>query len=197
VPDRLESLGAAPLAERSAVLAVGSNAAPARLADKCGAAAVIPVARAKVAGWAAVYSAHISTYGSIAATLWSDPMSTSSLAVTFLDPHQLGILDASEANYVRVDLGPLIDGWEGSVTGYRSRRGALSFDGGPIRLAAVPARSPLPALGELEVLDEVAARSTLSADGTALATGVATGAIERTQILDWMVAGRSLPPPSG
>ncbi len=194
---RLAELGAASLGERSAVLAVGSNASPARLSDKCGFEAVVPVARVDVAGWAAVYSAHIAVYGSIAATLWVDSRSTTSLAVVFLDRGQLALVDATEPNYRRIDLGPLVDGWEGTVTGYVSRRGAVSFDGQPIRLVELAAQSPLRAMTQIEMLDEIAAGSGLASHGADLAAAVADGAIEPAQVTDWLADGRSLPTPIG
>ncbi len=192
---RLDELGQRPLRGRSAVLAVGSNASPARLADKCGVDAAVPVARVRVEGWAAVYSAHISAYGSIASTLWADLESMTSLAVAFFDSDQLRLVDDTEPNYRRVDLGKLVDGWQGTVTGYRSHRGALNFGGGVIRLSEVPADSPLISMTQVEVLDEVARLSGLARDGSALAKGVATDVIPRPQILDWMASGKSEQPP--
>lgn len=189
---RLDELGRPPLSDRLAVLAVGSNASPARLADKCGGEAAIPVVRVRVEGWAAVYSAHISTYGSIAATLWADVESTTSLAVAFFDSDQLRLVDDTEPNYRRVDLGRLVEGWQGTVTGYLSHKGALTLGGGVIRLSEVPADSPLISMTQLEVLDEVAHRSGLADGGAILADGVAKGVISRPRVVEWMASGRSV-----
>jgi hypothetical protein len=187
---RLLELGVAPMDERAAVVAVGSNASPARLADKCGPAAVIPVGRVTAVAWAAVYSAHISRYGSIAATLWPESASSTSLAITLLDADQLRAIDVTEPNYRRVDLGPLLGGRP--VTGYRSWRGALSLDGSPIRLAEIAASSPLPVLSQIEVLDAVARRSGLATSGSELATGVGSGTIAQETVIAWMGDGHAL-----
>lgn len=185
------------LAERIPVVAIGSNASPARLGEKLGEDAVVPVARVLVEGWAAVYSAHISSYGSISASLWPVPGAVTSVAVAFLDPQQLGVIDASEPNYRRVPVHVDAAVWSGTLTGYLSRRGALSFDEVPIRVDEVPGEGPLPAFDQPGILGEVAKRSGLAAGGYALAHGVGSGAIDRLEVTAWMAANASIDSPGG
>lgn len=191
---RLAELGVASFEERVAVVAAGSNASPARLVDKCGPDAVIPVIRTWLRGWAAVYSAHISRYGSIAASLWAQPESSTSVAITLLDAEQVRLVDATEPNYRRVDLGDLLGGPIGPITGYVTRRGALRIDESPIRLTELEATSPLRSLRQPEVLDLVAARSGLAGSGEQLSEGVRTGSIAQASVIDWMADGRSMKP---
>jgi hypothetical protein len=137
--------GADPLASRTAVLAVGSNAAPARLEEKRDGRPV-PVFRARVRDHSAVFSAHVSRYGAIAATLVRDPGAECHLHVTMLDAGQLDEVDRSEGNYARaaVDPGAVEVGVTevGPVERYASRLGPLLVDGAPVRLAEIPGASP-------------------------------------------------------
>jgi len=132
-------------AGRTAVLAIGSNGAPQRLARKFGPDAVVPVLPARLKDHAVVYAAAVTSYGSVPATLVEAPGATALVAVTFLDAHQLEIMHATEhlgRNYdlvhldgaIEVDDAPLA----GDVLAYRSRYGPLRVDGQPVRLAEVP-----------------------------------------------------------
>jgi hypothetical protein len=79
---------------RTPVLAIGSNQSPARLAQKFGhdAAHVIPVQRATLRNFDVVYSAHISRYGAVPAMLQTSQGASVTVAVTWLDDAQLGIM---------------------------------------------------------------------------------------------------------
>jgi len=103
----LERVGAAPMAARTPVVAVGSNASPAQLTRKFTNAGLVPsvlVAAVRVAGVAVGHSAHVSRPGYVPATPVPAPGRTSSLHVTWLDRAELAVLDATEPNYRRVRL---------------------------------------------------------------------------------------------
>lgn len=131
--------------DRTAVLAIGSNGAPQRLARKFGEDAVVPVLPARLKDHAVVYAAAVTSYGSVPATLMEAPGATALVALTFLDDAQLAIMNATEyvgRNYDLVSLpGPFeVDEAApvGEVLAYRSRYGPLRVDGRPVRLAEVP-----------------------------------------------------------
>ncbi len=152
----------APLAERHAVLAVGSNACPGRLLEKfgAGARAAIPVAAGTVDGTAAVHLAGVAAYGAIPATAWAAPGCRTRLWATLLDPAALAVLNASESvgrTYKLVALeAPLLlaDGTRiGPLYAYASGW-ALGLDGTAARLAVFDCDPDggLPALSQEEVL---------------------------------------------
>jgi hypothetical protein len=131
---------------RTAVIACGSNGAPARLIQKfAGTGARIPVTPAWLHGYAVVYSAHFTSYGALPATLHPWPGARTRLCVTWLDAGQLERMHESEGvgeryDYVlleQLELG--IDGHRvvASAGAYLSRRGPLAQDGRPVRLAEV------------------------------------------------------------
>lgn len=104
----LLSENAAPMDQRFAVLAIGSNAAPTQLAHKFsrrGVSAVIPIMQAQVSGLKVVPSAHLNRNGYVPAAPAAAPAATSrNVFVTFLDDEQLTLLDTTEPNYDRVTL---------------------------------------------------------------------------------------------
>lgn len=142
-----------------AVLAFGANASRAVLARKLGtdAAAGVTCLEAVVHGADTVFSAHVSPYGAIPATLHPSPGVVLTARLLVLDRARLAALDATEPNYERVPVpaavrvevpghGPV------AAQAYRSRHGALRLDGGPVALAAVPAdHRALPAWSQREV----------------------------------------------
>ena len=156
--------------KRSAVLSFGSNAAPEQLARKFSGLpgpVLIPVLRAELAGFDAVYSAHIARYGSVPAALAAAPGCAVQVFVNFLDDEQLRLMHRSEGvgrSYafsrledidLRLDGGGALD----RVCFYRSCAGVLVRDGLPIALAAIPARRRrFPALDQRGVLDWVRGR---------------------------------------
>jgi len=152
---------------RVPVIACGSNQSPEQLArkyDGVEAEVTIPVVRGWLADFDAVYSAHITTYGSIAATLQHRPGTTVALSVLWLTEEQLVRMHGTEApgeNYVytrldRLDLsldgGPVL----ATAWAYTSLHGCLIDDGGMAALAAMPARGrTLPAHHQHEILRRV------------------------------------------
>lgn len=145
---------ASPLIERTPVLAYGSNASPSQLARKYHhlADAVIPVLRADVNDVDVVYSAHISRYGAIPATLAASLGTTLHTFVTWLSDVELAVMHASElgapgavpGNYAFGELqGAMVSSESGlgdcPVYAYLSRFGALGIHEKPVALAAVAA----------------------------------------------------------
>jgi hypothetical protein len=131
---------------RTAVIACGSNGAPARLIQKfAGTGARIPVTPAWLHGYAVVYSAHFTSYGALPATLHPWPGARTRLCVTWLDAGQLERMHESEGvgeryDYVLLEqlkLGIDGHGVVASAGAYLSRRGPLAQDGRPVRLAEV------------------------------------------------------------
>lgn len=146
--DLLADVGA-PLHERIPVLGYGSNAAPSQLRRKFADAApgcVIPVLKARLSGFDVVYSAHVSTYGAVPATLCRRPGTSVEVVVTLLSPTQADTMLRTEGgNYDVGSVEP--DAVESPVElrlpapprAYSSRYGALALDGQPVALAAVRA----------------------------------------------------------
>jgi hypothetical protein len=145
--DRLERLAVAPIEQRHAVLAFGSNRSPAQLLAKFtgdGVNPVVPVLRASLADLSVVFTAGMATYGSVPASLVVDPGASTEVAVTFLDDDQLVVMDRTEgAHHTRPALAPehglrLLGGVEVTTCRrYRSSRPVLTWDGAPIRMAEV------------------------------------------------------------
>ncbi|WP_420124428.1 gamma-glutamylcyclotransferase family protein [Nakamurella sp.] len=155
--DRVEPLAPADPrpAGRHAVVAFGSNAAPAQLAAKFGAAGgPITVTHARLRGFALGHSPHVSVPGYLPWVLVVDPGAAVECALLWLDDRQRGLLDATEPNY---DLRPIEPARHGPVlraTGrvvpaaaYRGRWGALRWPG---------AAGPVPAGSQAAVFDRLA-----------------------------------------
>jgi hypothetical protein len=148
---------------RQPVLAYGSNASLDALKRKFGARETIPIVSGAVADRDVVYSAHISPYGAIPATLYGSPGTSLPVCVMWLSGDQLDLLHASEPNYrfvrsrLAVELEP-----GGQLVGpgaYVSRHGALRLNGQAVALEALAARGrKLPALGQRDVLEAVRRR---------------------------------------
>ncbi len=148
---------------RRPLLCYGANASPAVLARKLAPLPQepLPLLRAELAGFDVVYSAHVSPYGAVPATLQASPGTTTPVFVAFASTEQEELLTATEPNYelrrlhdpeLRVDGFGRIDG----VDAYLSRHGCLALDGSAVALAAVEAAGrQLPALEEMEVLERV------------------------------------------
>ena len=153
-PKILQTLGvtgAAGLDERTPVLAYGSNAAPEQLARKYadfGERVVIPVIKARLAGFDVVYSPHFTSYGSIPATLEASADTVVEIAVTFLTASQLALMHTTEGMgrggaFGRLaGIGLEVDGLGvlDAAFAYLSRRGSLALNGAPLALSAVAAR---------------------------------------------------------
>lgn len=150
------------LAGRTPLVAYGSNAAPGTLARKLrGDADPLPLVRAELAGFDVVYSAHVSAYGAVPATLRRSPATVVSVFVAFPTSGQLRALSATEPNYELERLpgtGPRLETGEevAEPSAYLSRHGCLLADGFEIALEAVPARGRVfPAMGQRQVLERV------------------------------------------
>ncbi|NYE00723.1 hypothetical protein BJY21_001907 [Kineosphaera limosa] len=103
----LQAARVAPVAQRTLVLAVGSNASPGVMRRKfaaLGVAPVVPFLAVEVEGFAVGHSAHVSRPGFIAATGFRCPGTTTSTFASLLDDDQLACLDATEPNYLRRTL---------------------------------------------------------------------------------------------
>ncbi len=110
-----------------AVVAVGSNAAPAVLRAKLhrhGVSTDVAVAPLQVNGIAVGHSAHVSVGGYIAAAPYAAPGRVADVHVSWFDDDQLAALDATEPNYDRVTFG--------EVELYVSKWGVLGLGGVPI-----------------------------------------------------------------
>ncbi len=104
----LSAAGALPMARRSPVLAVGSNAAPGQLAYKYHGYAhhnIIPITHVMTSKLAAAHSAHVGRAGYIPfIPIFSDGAGRTRLNVLWLDDEQLRRMDDTEQNYTRVTI---------------------------------------------------------------------------------------------
>lgn len=135
---------------RTPLLAYGANAAPQALARKLAAlpGVEMPVTRAELDGFDVVYSAHVSPYGAIPATLLESPGAVAPVFLAHPTAEQRALLTVSEPNYDLVE----VDG----IAAYRSKHGCLSLDGSPVALAAIRSRGrTLPELDQPAILERV------------------------------------------
>jgi hypothetical protein len=153
------------LERRSRLLVYGSNGSPEVLARKLALSAEpVLVEPAWLHDFDVVYSAHISPYGAIPATLQRSPGTTVRVAVVHLTAEQLRLVSATEPNYDLVAFGPVSCELPGAETVtqasvYLSRHGCLVLDGAEAALVAVPARERRFAeLSEPQVLERLRAR---------------------------------------
>ncbi|HET9678298.1 MAG TPA: hypothetical protein VFP21_12430 [Solirubrobacterales bacterium] len=138
------------LSGRTPLLSYGANAAPEALAIKLAAlpGEALPVMRAELGGFDVVYSAHVSPYGAVPATLVESAGTTTPIFVLHPTAEQQALLTASELNYDLVKVN--------GIAAYRSKHGCLSIDGSPVALAAVRSVGrTLPELDEPAVLEHV------------------------------------------
>jgi hypothetical protein len=147
---------------RIALLAYGSNAAPEVLAGKLATAPdPVPVVRTAVRDFDVVYSAHVSRYGAVPATLLRSPGTEVDAFVVYLTSEQLTLLSATEPNYelARVESPSctLANGdAPAELSAYVSLHGCLLLDGSPIALREIGARGRLlEAMGQRQVLERV------------------------------------------
>jgi hypothetical protein len=137
---------------RTPLLSYGANAAPEALARKLASLPDVPmpVLRSELEGFDVVYSAHVSPYGAVPATLLESPGTTAPVFVVHPTLGQRALLTASEPNYDLVEAG--------GIAAYRSKHGCLSIDGSPVALAAVRSSGrTFPELDEPAVLERVRA----------------------------------------
>jgi hypothetical protein len=147
--DVLAQAGAAPVSQRSAVLALGTGAAPGWLAEMLrngGRRAAVPMVAAQARGIVAGVSAHVGTGGYLPVTPVAGDGAVVSGWVILPDTDELRMLDEAEPEYQRVLLPPRI---QVMLTGgrviqdcwaYESRHGYLTDRSGrPRELTDQPA----------------------------------------------------------
>lgn len=147
LPEDFDGSGRAPL------LSYGANAAPEALALKLASlpGEPLPVVRSELRDFDVVYSAHVSPYGAVPATLLESPGTIAPVFVLHPTAEQRALLTATELNYDLVEVS--------GVAAYRSKHGCLELDGSPVALAAVRSRNrTLPELDEVAVLERVRAQ---------------------------------------
>lgn len=154
-------------APRHLALAYGSNGSPRALARKfAGSPAdevqlVLPVLRGRLAGFDITYSAHLSAYGSVPATLHPSPGVTSRAFLTLLTDDQLVRMAETEFRYTLRRLGGMTFDSEhlecSECIVFVSRYGSFALDDAPVSLAAVEAagRGDARVMSEPEALDSV------------------------------------------
>ena len=137
---------------RTPLLSYGANSAPEALARKLAAlpGVEMPVVRSQLEGFDVVYSAHVSPYGAVPATLHESPGTTAPVFVLHPTEEQRTLLTASEPNYDLVEVN--------GIAAYRSKHGCLQLNGSPVALAAVrSAGRTFPELDEPAILERVRA----------------------------------------
>lgn len=157
------------------LVAAGSNASPQQLLRKYGGregTRPMLVMPAEVYGACSVYSAHVTAYGSIAATLHPNPGGTCRLHVLVMPGAELTHMNATESigtNYVlaapasvAVDLGPhRIE----RPLAYVSKRGAVCRDDRPLRVAELAQGGEgMPDATQMEMLET--ARQLMAREGS-------------------------------
>jgi hypothetical protein len=138
------------LTGRAALLSYGANSAPEALARKLGSlpGVELPVVRAELEDFDVVYSAHVSPYGAVPATLIESPGTVAPVFVLHATAEQHALLTATELNYDLVEVN--------GMGAYRSKHGCLSLDGSYVALAAVRSMGrTLPELNQLAILERV------------------------------------------
>lgn len=140
------------LSGRTSLLSYGANAAPEALALKLAAlpGEPLPVVRSQLHGFDVVYSAHVSPYGAVPATLVESAGTVAPVFVLHPTAEQHALLTATELNYDLVRIG--------EADAYRSKHGPLELDGSAVALAAVRSEGrTLPELDQPAVLERVRA----------------------------------------
>jgi hypothetical protein len=161
--DQVEPFDPALRTGRHALLAIGSNAAPWRLAGKLAhfedaEDRLVAVECGPLEDYDVGPVPTVTAYGSMPATLFASPGTSTNLAVLWVNEAQLTLLTWSEISY---RFGRLSDvrfaGRSRTVYAYVSRMGTFAPDGVPLALAAVPAsHRSAPALTQSALLDRVA-----------------------------------------
>lgn len=155
--------GGLDLTGRRPLLAYGSNSAPEALARKLAAdpATPLPLVRAELCDFDVVYSAHVSPYGSVPATLRRSPGTVVSVFVAYPTAEQRRLLSVSEPNY---ELRHLTDASCRPERGepltepdvFLSRHGCLLAEGSEVALSAIGARGrSFPTMTQAQALEYV------------------------------------------
>lgn len=150
--------------DRVPVLAYGSNAAPQALAHKLALSDdPVLVVPAWLHDFDVVYSAHISPYGAVPATLQHSPGTVARVHVAHMTNEQVVLVSATEPNYEPatledVDCRPDEGEAVASLSAYFSRHGCLLVEDSEVALSAVRAIGRRFAeMSEPEVLEHVRA----------------------------------------
>jgi len=172
------------LSARIAVLAYGANAAPEALARKLAPDSdPVPMLRATLSGFDVVYSAHISPYGSVPATLLHSSGTEVDVFVAYLTAAQLELVSATEPNYelTALERGCCRCGEAGvpdDLPAFESRHGCLQIDGSAVALAAVGSRGrALPEMDQRQLLERLRAALRPDRDLEAFAAECAAGRV--------------------
>jgi hypothetical protein len=175
------------LRDRIALLAYGSNAAPGVLATKLAAAPdPVPVLRTGLRDFDVVYSAHISPYGSVPATLRRSPGTEVRAFVAYLTAEQLRLISATEPNYELASFDRPSCALESGdapveLRAYVSRHGCLLLDGSEVALAEVAARGRrFRSLGQRQVLERVRDILSPGRDLASFVEACAAGDVDRS-----------------
>lgn len=176
-PDKLQLIDDADafpdVSGRTPVLAVGSNQSPRQLARKFKGKdwGSIPTSRVHLLDFDTVYSAHVTGYGSIAATLHPSLGTRVALYVNWLTEGQLAAMHKTELSSENYTYEQLEDVQIASEAGppltrvnfYKGQRGAYAPEGNVIPLQEVPAKDRrFKALSQLEILTYI--QNTMATD---------------------------------
>ncbi len=154
---------------RVPVLAIGSNRAPEQLRRKYADMpdAELAVERIRLDGFDVVYSAHLSGYGAIAATILAIPETSVEISITWIAPGLMNRMHATEGigtfyDYVELtglSAQTLAGDRVSRAFGYVCRLGALNLGGTPRALSAIAASGRrIPALDQRAVQAAVIAK---------------------------------------
>ncbi|WP_402466338.1 hypothetical protein [Isoptericola aurantiacus] len=125
------------VAERQAVVAIGSNASPAvvhRKFARLGVSTTVPMVHGVLRGIDVAYIPRVNPAGYVAAVPRTRRDARSAVVVSLLTPQQAAALDETEQNYARRVGGDDLDlpGHAGTWTMYVSQLGAIADDAGTI-----------------------------------------------------------------
>jgi hypothetical protein len=193
------------VAGRTAVLAIGSNAASSQLSRKFALPAFadpatddgrIPVAPAAAPGIDVVFAAQVASYGSVPATITPSPGTVAHVFVTWLTPAQLDRMNETEAlgrayQFAHVP-GVAVEGHDPApVPAYAATAGAALFGGEPLASAAVAAAGrTLPAASQRAVWDRLAAAAGVPGGARALVDAVVADRDRRDAMSALLRSGR-------
>ena len=141
-------------AEPVRLLSYGANASPEELARKlAGHDPVVPIALTEIGDLDVVFSAHASPRGGLGAAVQRSPGTWIEVALTYLDPELLPLIDATEENYHRITMPAR------GVDFYVSKHGCLVLDGSEVALSAIRARGRrFPEMTTIDAVEAVRAR---------------------------------------
>lgn len=153
------------LSSRVPLLAYGSNASPEVLRRKLGPDTdPVPAIRASLSDFDVVYSAHVSIYGAVPATLWHCPGAEAPVFVVHFTEAQLRTVAATEPNYEEQRLRGVACALETGdeltdLSAYLSRHGPLLREGSPVALSEVATRGrTLASMPQEEAIESVRRR---------------------------------------